>query len=140
MIDPLGKLIIDVRADAGVAAITTRIRGGEPGPDDAKGTDAYVPFVVFVRLGTQRHPRLPIQTVRIGFRCYGVTAQQAAQLYGAVSDAVHNKGPRIASGGTKVVIYRSFDETGGDAAKDPDTKQPFESGVIELSAATQAAA
>lgn len=136
MVDPMGKLITEIRADSAVTAITTRIRGGEAAPGDS--ARPYQPFVVLVRLGLEREPRVPIQRLRIGFRCYGATFQQAAQLYGAVSDAIHNVGPRI--GATGVVIYRSFDDTGGAASKDPDTGQPYEDGVISLIAATQVAA
>ena len=132
MIDPLGKLLTEIRDDPAVAALTTRVRGGEFAPGDAA-----VPFkrvVVLVRLGTTRAKRAPVQEVRIGLRCYGSTFADAAALYGAVSDAVHNVGPRI--GATGVLIYRSFDDIGMGADKDPDTGQPHEDGVIQLFAAT----
>ena len=133
MIDPLGKLLTEIRDFPAVAALTSRVRGGEFAPGDAA-----VPFkrvVVLVRLGTTRAKRAPVQEVRIGLRCYGSTYQDAAALYGAVSDAVHNVGPRI--GATGVLIHRSFDDIGMGADKDPDTGQPHEDGVIQLFAATQ---
>jgi hypothetical protein len=143
MIDPLGRLIVEVRAFPAVAAITDRVRGAEPrgafggDPGDARGPDAYVPFIVLSRLGTARvKGRVPIAEVRIGFRAYGATPQAAAALYGALSDAVHNVGPRVGAGG--VLIHRSYDDVGGAAARDPDTKQPYEDGVISLFAATSA--
>ena len=133
MIDPLGKLLTEIRDDPAVAALTTRVRGGEPAPGDA--ATPFGRFVVLVRLGTQREKRAPVQDVRIAMRCYGSTSGDAAALYGAVSDAIHNVGPRI--GATGVLIYRSFDDIGMGASKDPDTGQPHEDGVIQLFAATQ---
>ena len=133
MIDPLGKLLTEIRDDPAVAALGAIVRGGEFAPGDAA-----VPFkrvVVLVRLGTTRAKRAPVQEVRIGLRCYGSTFGDAAALYGAVSDAIHNVGPRI--GATGVLIHRSFDDIGLGATKDPDTGQPHEDGVIQLFAATQ---
>ncbi len=133
MIDPLGKLLTEIRDDPAVAALTTRVRGGEPAPGDS--AVPFGRFVVLVRLGAQREKRAPVQAVRIAVRCYGSTYQDAAALYGAVSDAVHNVGPRI--GATGALIHRSFDDIGMGADKDPDTGQPHEDGVIQLFAATQ---
>lgn len=138
MIDPLGRILTEIRDDAAVAAITTRIRGGEPAPGDAKGPGEWVPFVVLVRLGTLRERGLPMQEVRIAARCYGTTFQQAAALAGAVSDAVHAAGPRISTAG--VGIWRSFDDGGGGADIDPDTGQPHEEVVLSVIATTQAVA
>ena len=138
MIDPLGYLLTGIRDNPAVAALTTRIRGGEPAPGDALGPGSYQRFVVLTHLGAQRDKRAPVQEVRIGIRAYGSTYQDAAALYGAVSDAIHNVGPRISAGG--VLIYRSFDDIGNGAEKDPDTGQPVQSGVAQLFAATQAVA
>lgn len=133
MIDPLDKLLTEIRDNAAVAALTTRIRGGEPAPGDA--ATPFQRFVVLVRLGAQRDRRAPVQEVRIAVRCYGSTYQDAAALYGAVSDAIHNVGPRIGAGG--VLIHRSYDDIGMGAERDPATGQPHEDGVISLYAATQ---
>jgi hypothetical protein len=133
VIDPLGKLLTEIRDDPAVAALTSRVRGGEPAPGDS--ATPFQRFVVLVRLGATRKKRAPVQEVRIAVRCYGSTYQDAAALYGAVSDAIHNVGPRI--GATGVLIHRSFDDIGMGASKDPDTGQPHEDGVIQLFAATQ---
>ncbi len=133
MIDPLGKLLTEIRDDPAVAALTTRVRGGEPAPGDS--AVPFGRFVVLVRLGVAREKRAPVQAVRIAVRCYGSTYGDAAALYGAVSDAIHNVGPRI--GATGVLIHRSFDDIGMGADQDPDTGQPHEDGVISLFAATQ---
>jgi hypothetical protein len=134
MIDPLGFILTTIRDDATVAALTTRIRGGEPAAGDALGPGHYLPFVVLVNLGHVRERRLPVQEVRIAARCYGVTHQGAAALAGAVSDSIHAKGPRTSSGG--VGIWTSFDDGGGGGLLDPDTNQPYEVVVILVNAAT----
>jgi hypothetical protein len=136
MYDVLGKLLIELRDDADVAAIVDdRVRGGEPAPGDAIGPP-YQAFVVLVTLSTPRMMRVPAQMPRIGVNCYGRTAQEAAQLYGACSDAIHDRGPRVYGNG--LGIYISHDDSGGAAERDPDTKQPYVSFVIEAIATTQA--
>lgn len=137
MIDPLGPILTTIRDNATVAAITTRIRGFELQSDDAP------PAVVLRRLGVTRGPfgqteRAGIQQVTIAALCYGITPQQAAALYGAVSDAIHNRGPRKDAQGR--LIYLSMEESGGEATLDPDTRWPFETAVIQVIAAAQAIA
>jgi hypothetical protein len=131
MFDPIGKLITELRADPAVAALTTRIRGGEPAPGDA--TTPFQRFVVLVRLGRMRHRRVPFQSQLIGINCYGTTFADAAVLSGAVSDALHAAGPRLTSAG---LVYNTYEESGGDATKDPGTGQPFETIVVEVLATT----
>ena len=130
MIDPLGALIAELRT-AGIAS--GRVRGGEPAPGDAK--TPFQRFVVLVRLGGPRLHRAPIQFLRIGVRAYAPTYQDAAALYGEISDAVDNVGGRMSA--ADLPIYQTLDDTGGAAAKDPDTDQPYESGVIQLIAGTE---
>jgi hypothetical protein len=134
LVDPLGRILTEIRDNAAVAALTTRIRGGEPAPGDALGPGAYVPFVVLTRLGSSRLPHAPVQEVRLLAKCYGVTAQGATALAGAVSDAIHATGHRISGSG--VVIFDSFDDGGEGATKDPDTDQPMASVVISVNALT----
>jgi hypothetical protein len=131
MIDPLGALIVELR-NAGIAS--GRVRGGEPAKDDAKGAGSYQRFVVLVRLGAARLHRAGVADHRIGVRAYGATAQDAAALWGEISDAIDNAGPRLSASG--VAIHQSLDATGGNAQRDPDTGQPYEDGVIELIAGT----
>lgn len=135
-VDPLGFVLTTIRDFPAVAALTSRVRGGEPAPGDALGPGKFQRFVVLVRLGTQREKgAAPVQQVRIAARCYGATFADAGVLEGAVSDAIHNVGPRMNAGGT--LIYRSFDDVGQGARKDPDTGQPYEELVIQVWAATQ---
>lgn len=134
LVDPTGRLVIELRSDAGVSAITQRIRVAEPDSGDALGAGKYVPFVVLVRLGYRRLARAPIQSVTYVARCYGVTHQGATQLAMAVSAAVHGRGHRISSG---VAIFGSLDTGGSGSGKDPDTGQPHEDVVIQLGASTE---
>ena len=138
MIDPMGRILTEIRDNVAVAALTTRVRGGEPAPGDALAPGSYQRFVVLTRLGSQRLKRAPVQEVRIVAKCYAETFAGAAVLAGAVSDAIHNIGPRRSASG--VLIYRSFDDIGMGAEKDPATGQPHEDLIIELFAATQAVA
>jgi hypothetical protein len=137
MVDPLGALIVELR-NANIAG--GRVRGGEPAPKaagyegDALGPGHFKRFVVLVRLGADRLHRTPVATHRIGVRAYGATYQDAAALYGEISDLLDNAGPRLTNAG--VAIYQSLDISGGNAERDPDTSQPFEVGVIELIAGT----
>jgi hypothetical protein len=135
LVDPLGRILTEIRDDPAVAAITTRIRGGEPAPGDALGPGSYLPFVVLTRLGGLREKRLPIQEVRLNVASYGVTAQGAAALAGACSDAIHGIGPCISTGG--VGIWVAFDDGDAGAVRDPDTQQWREDFVVSITAATE---
>lgn len=142
--DPLGKLLTEIRGDSAVAAIAganptaspARVRGFEPAPTDAQGPGDYRAFVVLVNQGGTRLRNVPVQRPRIAARCYGRTPAEAAQLAAAVSDSIHDQGPRVHSNG--LGFYRSFDDTGGEQDKDPDTGQPLVTLFIDLFATTQA--
>lgn len=137
MIDPTGFLLTTIRDFPAVAALTTRVRGGEPAPGDALGAGSYQRFIVLSQLGSQREKRVPVQEVRYVAKCYGQggnPSQDATALAGAVSDAIHNRKPRANAAG--VFIWASFDDGGEGATKDPDTGQPMVSVVISVTAAT----
>jgi hypothetical protein len=134
MIDPTGFILTTIRDNATVAALTTRIRGGEPAPTDALGAGKYQRFVVLVRLGAARVKRLPVQEVRLAARCYGTTFQDAAALAGAVSDAIHAIGPRHNVAG--VAFWLAFHDGSGPADQDPDTHQPYETVIVSVQAST----
>lgn len=139
MIDPFGTLLLELRDDGAVRALVDgRVRAEEPGPGDAGGHGDYQPFVVLSALASQRMRRVPVATSRYAVKCYGTTPQNAWEVYGACSDAIHDLGPRLRSNG--VGIYISWDDTGGTADRDPVTHQPLVEAVIELIAATQAVA
>ena len=137
--DVLPKLLIEIRDDDAVADIVDdRVRGFEPGQDDAKGPGAYKAFVVLVQLAAPRLPRVPVQFARLVARCYGRTHQEAAELRWAVSNAIHNRGPRVHT--NDLGFYNSLDVEGGEQEKDPNTQQPLQTLVIEVPATTQAVA
>jgi hypothetical protein len=129
---PVGQVVTELR-NANIAS--KRVRGGEPAgasdgyEGDALGPGSYKRFVVVTQLGRIRIGQAPVQQVRLGVRCYGATPQDASSLAGEVSDALHRTGGR---GTSSHWIYQSLEEEGGQPAKDPDTGQPYESGVIEL--------
>lgn len=133
MIDVFPALLAELRDDAAVTSITTRVRAHEPAPGDALGAGNYVPFAVLVDLGGPPHTRVPIQMPSYLVRCYGVTPQGAKALYVACSNAIHAIGPRLHSG---VGIYVSHDATGGDEGSDPRTSQPYVEFTVALVATT----
>jgi hypothetical protein len=148
-VDPTGYLLTTIRDAAGVAALTTRVRvnepmgrtvnaaGAETDAGDARGSGEYVRFIVLARLGRSRLRHVPVQEVRYVARCYGQGGnpyQDADALASAVSDAIHNLGHRISSGG--VSVFGVYDEGGEGATKDPDTGQPHSDVVIALGALT----
>lgn len=133
--EPMGTIIAELRA-ANIAS--KRVRGNEPGPDDARGAGEYQRFVVIVDLGGTREHRAPVQVRRYALRAYGATPQDAADLFMECSDLLDNAGPRY--GATQVPIYQSLDDTGGSFSLDPITKQPQYDGVFEIFAGTQVSA
>lgn len=131
MISPIGALVTELRT-ANIAS--QRVRGGEPAPGDAQPAGSFQRFVVLTDLGHRRLHRTPMQIVRVGVRAYAATFQDAAALYGEVSDALDNAGPRLSA--SRLPIYQSLDDTGSGASKDPATDQPYEEGVLEIFAGT----
>lgn len=130
----MGFLLTTIRDYPAVAAITPRVRGAELASDDGP------PAVVLRRLGVTRSPlgqtgRAGIQGVSIAVLCFAATFPAVAALYGAVSDAVHEKGPRHDASGR--LIYLSIEESGGGAVLDPDTRWPTETCVVSVIAAAQ---
>ncbi|MCA1570840.1 MAG: hypothetical protein LC798_11085 [Chloroflexi bacterium] len=129
-VDPLGKLLTEIRDNAQVAAITNRIRGGEPAQGD-------LPPFVLIRLFPVRHtnPHLPLLRHQYMILCYGTTPKQATALGYAVGDAVHNLVPRQNVTGT--AIYQSLMEVAGQAQTDPDTTWPFTTVIPSVIASTE---
>jgi hypothetical protein len=140
LVDPTGYILTTIRDDAGVAALTDRVRGGGPQGGDALPVGQWRRFVVVVRMGRARNMHSPLQWVRLAARCYGAgkdvqtAAVDAAALASAVSDAVHNRGHRISSGG--VSVFGSFDDGGSGMLTDPDTGQPYEVVFVDVNALT----
>jgi len=140
LVDPVGRVLVEIRDDAGVNGWADgRVRGGDPAPKtldyegDALGAGHYKRFITMRVLGRSRQKRLPVQEVRVLVRCYGLTAADAGVGLGLVSAAIHARGPRIT--GT-VGIWNTWDDGGDGYEKDPDTKQPYESLIVAIDAAT----
>jgi hypothetical protein len=137
MIDPLRTARAEVAALPAVAAITDRVRRGDPAPGDIQQSGKYLAYVVLVRLDASRDLRAPVMEVPITARCYGTTRQQAADLWAAISEGLNNRGPRIRDG---VLVHRSFAPSDSGDDQDPDTKQPMIAGLIRYHLATSAVA
>lgn len=136
LMDPMGALITELRADSGVSALVgARVRGGEPAPGDARDPGQYQAFVVLIGPPAP-NSRVPISRSSITVRCYGSTFQNATAVWGAVVKALHAVGPRLKGNG--LGIYRSAFLEEADTLKDPDTEQPYVEGTIEVTATAQA--
>lgn len=135
LLSPLGAAVAELSADAGVTAITTRIRPIEPGPGDALGAGKYLPFVVVTILDQPWQAPTATSSVSLALRCYAATFAAAEALYLACADVFHRKGPRIAT--SRIGIYNSLVIGGGTPDKDKDTLQPLFWGVIELNVSIQ---
>jgi hypothetical protein len=130
-LDPMGALISEARADGDVAAlVSTRVRGGEPAPGDAKGPGEYQAFVVISALDVPPHPSVPITFADYAVNAYGVTHQNAWAVWAALVKAFHKVGPRVKANG--LAIYQTLVTSGGTQDTDPDTKQPVVRGVVRV--------
>ena len=144
MIDPMGAVIAELKADATLSSLVHgRVRGEEPAPGDARGPvdpedpdSGYQAFVVITTFEDPPHPRLPIQRALYGLNCYGATFQNARAVWGAVVKAMHLVGARLASNG--VGIYVSVIEGGGESDHDPDTNQPVIRGTLRITTTVKA--
>ena len=76
MIDVLGKILVEVRDDSAVAAITSRVRGEEFKKGDVP------PMVVIRTFPTRRSPDLPYAQHQFLIQCYGADFPQAQRLDG----------------------------------------------------------
>jgi len=144
LLDPMGALISELRADADVAAlVATRVRGGEPAPGtdttpgDARGPGRYQAFIVLTGAPAPMG-RVPVTRSTYGVRCYGVTYQNATAVWGAVVKALHFAGPRLKANG--LGIFTSYLEESAEPGADPDTQQPYVEGTIRINATAQAIA
>lgn len=138
MIDPLRTARAEIAALPGVAAIAgARVRRGDAAPGDLKGDGQYQALVVLVRLDSARDARTPTLEVPIAARCYGIDRQQAADLWGAISDGLNNRGPRVVNG---VLVHRTYAPSDSGDTEDPGTHQPMVAGLIRYHVATAAVA
>lgn len=137
VVDLTGVAVREVRDFPLVAAITTRVRGGELAPDDVP------PAIRIVSLGIDYSPlgrtrRAKLQAPLFAAECFGVTRVQASQLANAVVAAVELRGPRVDATGR--LVYMSLVEGGGDVVLDPNTRWPFATVTFMYVGAQQAVA
>lgn len=159
MKDVTGMVVTEIRDAPAVAALGVgdRVWAAEIAPPrtwSAGGsrTDPR-PCVVVVQLVRSRTPfgpgsgRIGLQRPRYAVRCYGapdakgdgrVARRNSRELAGAVSDVVHQKGPRVDATGR--AIHLSVDVGAGSPGVDPDTSWPYETVVISVIAGAQAVA
>ena len=137
MIDPMGKLLAELRANGPLTAETAgHVWAGEL-PDRFQGATPSTdprPYVLLHHLGNRRGRHNPVGYFRVQVTSVGKSPRLATKLYGLVSDVLHDAGPRYASGGT--AVYRSEEEIGGQPANDPVTGWPVEISIYEVWAAT----
>ena len=145
IIDPMGSLIAEAKADPDLGALVSdRVRGFEPKgktdtyEGDALGPGSYKSFVVISALSVPPHTRVPITFAEYTVRCYGVTAQGAWEVWAAFVKAFHMTGERVKGNG--LGIYQTYILTGGSQDKDPDTDQPVVTGTMRVTTTTVAVA
>lgn len=145
MLDPLGALITEARADPHVSAlVSTRVRGYEPAgrtdtyPGDVRDPGDYVAFVVISALSVPPHLSLPITFADYAINAYGTDAPNAWAVYGALVKAFHKVGERVKGNG--LGIYQSLVVTGGEQDRDPGNQQPVVRGTVRIVATAQAVA
>jgi len=135
-LDPFGALLTELRDDLDVGLLVgDRVRGSKPSPGDVRGPKDFVSFIVISALSVPIHPRVPVSWAEYGVRCYAPTFQAAWAIWGAVVKTLHVVGPRVKTSG--LGIYRTAILTGGEEVEDPDTKQPYVEGTVQLIATAQ---
>lgn len=137
MKDPFGTVLVLVRDDAAVSAIVgSRVSNIAERPPSVRidmGEATRVPFPGSGSAG--------VQGVPFNLFCYGLPGDPtgpilARQLAGAVSDALHGRGPVYGTGG--VYLHRVWAPTIGELLIDPDTKWPYHTVRAIAYAAAQA--
>src|SRR4029078_5252092 len=151
MIDLSGKILIEIRDDAGVSAWlgadATRVRVQEAKPateadeGDVRESGSFVRFIVISPLSTPRDRRVPIQRPTYAINVFGLSPKDAMAGYVEVSDALHRGGVRmVGSGASRAGIWNSWDDSGATPEADPDTGQPFVTLVASFIATDQSVA
>lgn len=146
-VDPTGRLVSLTRDAPSVAAITSRVRGGEKAPADAPPYVVVVPLGSVPFVGSPETRRTGTATWRHAFRCYGPKAQggdrQAVALAGAVGESLHLARSvtfPVPGGGGTAAIFQILVETTGPVVLDPDTSEPFVVVTVVTMASAQAIA
>jgi hypothetical protein len=132
----LGGLITELRDDEPTRTLVAkRVAGQVDAAGFAKGPGEYQAFIRLVILDAPPDPDVPVMFAKVAGSFYGVTPQNAWEVYWAAVRALHRAGPRLRANG--LGIYQSLVVSGGDQGQDPDTHQPVVQAVIDLIASTQ---
>jgi hypothetical protein len=137
MLDPTGRIIVELRSDPEILALVGTVPGDATKVQVFGGEahkDAAGAYVVVRRLGPmRRYRRAPVGRFRIVIDAYGRTWQEASKLSGLISDVLATQGPRTSPAG--MALYLSVEEVGPQAQLDPDTDEPVERTIYSYSAA-----
>lgn len=100
------------------------VRGGRLEPGDEP------PVILLEEAGALRDPSLPIYApFRVSVTAYGRTDREASDLYGAVMEVMHRRGPEVVG---DVGLWRAYDETGPQPRDDAGTRWPARFGILGL--------
>lgn len=141
MIDPTGPVVLELRAAAATwpAPLTNyQIDPGQVAPEHIP-KDGSAPLVVVVRRGPpSRRRRVPLADFMFTIDCYHPDQEVTAKLSGLVSDAFHERGPRMAgASGNRRGLFQSVDVGQSGSLVEPGTGWPVERVSVQLTAATQ---
>ncbi len=147
MIVPTGPTIIAIRDAPAVAAIVgAKPRGGVYAGEKPPAVEP--PFVLLRELTPSRSPggrgngRLGLQRSLFVAMCYGAqgdsTYRDTRVLFGAVSDAIHNRGPSRDAQGR--ILFGSLAQGGSGPESEPGTKWVRQDLTFSVVAGAQAAA
>lgn len=138
MIDPTGKLILELRAAAAAwpdPHTDVEVRGGDlAGMDIPEGDKPRA--IVVRRTPWRRWGRQGLGTFTYVLLCYDPDPRLATVLAGLASSAVHDRGPRITGApGARIAIFRSETPSGDGTLTEPGTGYPLERVLVEVIAA-----
>lgn len=142
MIDYTGRLVLELRAAAAdwpAPFSNVKVRGGELEGEDVPADGSAPKEIVVRRLAPIRRRRHPVATFQFRVTCYYPDLRLVAQLAGLVSDAIHDRGPRVGTaGGLRVGAWNSADTGGSGSLIEDGTKYPREDLLVEVVAPTVA--
>lgn len=140
MIDYTGRVVLELRTAAASwpAPFTDiTVRGGELDAEDPPTGGTAPAELVVRRLAPLRRRRHPVATFPFRITCYYPDLRLVAMLAGLVSDAMHDRGPRVSSsGGSRIGAYNSADVGGSGSLVEDGTQYPREDVLIEVVAPT----
>jgi hypothetical protein len=131
MVDPYAALLVHLREPS---ALRTLLGGAYVFTPELPGNRAgNLKSVVFRNTGGNTEWQLRAQTLRLAFRCYGESAEEAYEVYGALYDRLHDTQNFIVDG---VGFHGATEEVPGVPLEDPTTNWSFVFSVYSLRVAT----